>query len=171
MPRKIYHVVGVKVGCTRQNIEARCQQQGLWEERAVDLLRIIPDHLSDKDAGDIEWFYSDSYGYTRGKHYSTHRWDLLMTECQKREARSKAGKNTQIKQFLKGTHISQTGNGGFQAMSSEKRSEAGRTGATTSNQIDRICPRCNRVGKGNKWLYHIAKGTVNCPLDRRGEVT
>ena len=60
----IYHVPGVKIGCTN-NIDRRMSEQGFseWE--------ILEQHADPQAAGDREWELQDEYGFPRDtRHYT-----------------------------------------------------------------------------------------------------
>jgi hypothetical protein len=157
MPRKIYHVVGVKVGLTKNSVEIRCRQQNLWYGYAVDLLRIIPDHLSDKDAGDIEWFYSDHYNYIRGPHY-TSNWNNRLTPEQRVKAGKKGGAAGGVVVGRLGTSGFQTGAANRAAVASPNHpSKTGKSGMQTgvAQRASAASPNHYNVFKENPDLASI----------------
>src|ERR1700676_1397935 len=62
----IYHVLGCKVGCT-SDFGRRITEYPQGTE--FEILQELHDK-TDKQAGDIEWEWADSFGYKRGQHYS-----------------------------------------------------------------------------------------------------
>jgi uncharacterized Zn-finger protein len=115
----IYHVVGVKVGCTNQSVEDRCRQQGLWEGYTVEILEVIPIESGDRFAGDREWYWADHYRYDRGAHYM-YNWNNKVSL----EERSEIGKRSFEKAITKGTHVTQLGLTGTQTGVAQKASAA-----------------------------------------------
>lgn len=69
----IYHIPNRKVGCTR-NLEKRkhmyLNQEGVMPHIVV--LEELHD-LTDKEAGDIEWYWADKLHYKRDQHYMANR--------------------------------------------------------------------------------------------------
>jgi hypothetical protein len=70
----IYHVVGVKVGCTSV-FERRKKQYS--EDTVFEILEEL-DNCTDQFAGDREWWWADKFGYERGPHYAEKRWDIVL---------------------------------------------------------------------------------------------
>jgi hypothetical protein len=67
----IYHIVGRKVGCTK-NLEERME---LYEEMdgarpKYEVLERLPRSTGDQGAGDREWEWADKLGLPRGPHYT-----------------------------------------------------------------------------------------------------
>ena len=69
----IYHIPGEKVGCT-VDFTQRIRQYP--KGTIFEILEEFGDHIGDKSAGDVEWFYADMYGYKRGPHYSKSNWSI-----------------------------------------------------------------------------------------------
>jgi len=61
----IYHLVGYKVGCTK---DLRARKKAYRHKRGHHVIIRILEELhdcTDQQAGDIEWAWSDSFGYKR----------------------------------------------------------------------------------------------------------
>lgn len=63
----IYHIPGVKVGCTTGFEKRRAQYP---KDTVFEILETWPLSVGDQFAGDCEWWYADLYGYKRGRHYA-----------------------------------------------------------------------------------------------------
>jgi hypothetical protein len=88
----IYHVVGVKVGCSK-NFEKRDIQnkERYGEDIKVEVLDTFPDEVGDQFAEDREWEWADTLGYPRKNHY-TQRWDSMLTSEELSEFGTLGGK-------------------------------------------------------------------------------
>lgn len=66
----IYHIPGRKVGCAK-DLEFR-KLLYLKVEGAIPDIEVLQElhDKTDKEAGDIEWEWADSFGYKRGVHYT-----------------------------------------------------------------------------------------------------
>jgi hypothetical protein len=70
----IYHIPGVKVGCTCNFGLRRAKYN---DDTVFEILDQIPDELGPEFAGDVEWFHADWFGYERGLHYSNvYSWSM-----------------------------------------------------------------------------------------------
>lgn len=95
MTYTIYHIPGVKVGCTidfrRRKVEyARYHPEMLLD--TIEILEIL-DNVSAREAGDREWELADMYGYDRGSHYSGPGSDEARANMSKRSLGKKKSKN------------------------------------------------------------------------------
>jgi hypothetical protein len=79
----IYHIPGVKVGCT---VDFNNRKKDYKEDTVFETLEVI--ECTDQFAGDREWYWADALGYERGPHYAEFNWSINMTP----EQRSAAGK-------------------------------------------------------------------------------
>jgi hypothetical protein len=78
----IYHVVGIKVGCTNDFDRRKIQNQERYGSSIeMEILDMVSDLCGDKFAGDVEWAWSDWFGYPRMNHYS-QRWSTVLTPQQ-----------------------------------------------------------------------------------------
>jgi hypothetical protein len=74
----IYHVVGIKVGCTIAPKRRFRQNRDLYGENIqIEILDEL-ENCSAQFAGDREWEWADAFGYPRGYHY-TARWDVRIS--------------------------------------------------------------------------------------------
>jgi hypothetical protein len=154
---RIYHVIGKKVGCTRQLIEDRCRQQNLWEGYVVEALDLIPDEFGRRFAGDLEQYYCDYYGYNRGRHYSAPNWNDISPE-KRSKSRVSAMRNP--------NHAFITGAATRAALASPKHNSktgtlqrAGAKAAIASpnhnSKLTRICKYCGLEIRGLVFYRHI----------------
>ena len=63
----IYHIPGLKVGCSR-NLVGRIKKYPRHRTRHLVVLEELHDKTN-QEAGDIEWAWADRFGYERGPHY------------------------------------------------------------------------------------------------------
>jgi hypothetical protein len=142
---RIYYVVGVKVGCTVQTVEARCRYQNLWEGYVVEILEIIPLEFGAKFAGNQERFWQWYYRCEEKEntHYERNWGTNLTPERRSEVARTTSG-------FA-------TGAAGRASLASPKHtSKTGRTGMQTIVK----CPYCPKEGRQmpmKRWHFN------NCP--------
>jgi hypothetical protein len=150
----IYHIPGVKVGCTVDFKKRKTQ----YEPGTVfEVLENI--ECTALVAGDREWYWADKFGYPKGPHYSENNWNVNMTPEQRSEAgragivsqltsgnhntqtgksgyyTGAAGRSGIASQIANEIHCSQTGRTGFQTMASEQKSEAGKIGGKIGGAI------------------------------------
>jgi hypothetical protein len=60
----IYHVVGVKVGCTCNFDRRRVQNQERYgSDTVIEILDIVSESCGPDFAGDVEWAWADWFGY------------------------------------------------------------------------------------------------------------
>ena len=63
----IYHCPNLKkVGCTNNLIKRTSQYP---KDEVIEVLEIL-ENVSERDAGDREWFWADHFDYHRGMHYT-----------------------------------------------------------------------------------------------------
>lgn len=79
----IYHIVGLKCGCTDDLKRLAWQHQREGELRSLEVIEIV--NGTPQQAGDVEWAWADRYGYPRGKHYSKFNWALTVSKEMQRE--------------------------------------------------------------------------------------
>lgn len=60
----IYHIPGIKVGCT-----ANLKRRRTEYKSKLEVLEELHDK-TDREAGDIEWDWAGKYGYPLGRHYA-----------------------------------------------------------------------------------------------------
>lgn len=69
----IYHIPGVKVGCTA-NFDRRRTEYAAGT--VIEVIEQLHDK-TDREAGDIEWDWADKFGYPRGHHYGSFDFSEL----------------------------------------------------------------------------------------------
>jgi hypothetical protein len=135
----VYHVVGVKVGCTQRGVETRCREQHLWEGYVVEVLEVIPASFGRQFAGDREWWWADYYGYERGLHYAT-----LSREQRVRGGRTSGRQNVDLGRMPElariggvaaGRKLAELGRTTFQTATFEQRSAWAKTIATYPSHL------------------------------------
>jgi hypothetical protein len=99
----IYHIPGVKVGCT---VNFECRKKEYKEGTVFYILEVI--ECTAQVAGDREWYWADRLGYERGRHYAEFNWNVNMTSEQRSEAGKLGGPAGVASQLASGTHVSKT---------------------------------------------------------------
>jgi hypothetical protein len=127
----------------------------------IEVLELIPTALGPEFAGDQEWYYADSFGYPRGRHYTT-TWNYNLTS----EQRSQIGEIGVQAQLEKGIHNSQTKKSGWYT------GAGGRVGgkASVKSQLEKGIHN-SQTGKNNKFAsgeaQKIASASPNHPNNRK----
>lgn len=82
MEHIIYHVIGIKVGCTI-HIAGRL---AYYRRKGIKVIRILEKlhNKTDQEAGDIEWQWADRFGYRRGQHFAVSRKAALSPPPERR---------------------------------------------------------------------------------------
>jgi hypothetical protein len=145
----IYHVYGVKIGCTK-NYPDRCLGQG-FEDGSFGIEDLVSDDCGKKFAGDVEKFWQKYYGYRvdRG-HYlyldemGRRSGELGTTGFQSGEAGKVGGRRSSEEQIRSGTHISQLGLTGLQTGVAQR----------IAGRKEHTCPYCGKIGRGNVMFRH-----------------
>lgn len=184
----IYHIPGVKVGCTINFVARKTQYP---EGTNIEIIEVL-EEFDDELAGDREWDWADHYGYSRGGHYK-NTWNHTLT-VEMRSAAGKKGAET-IRENKTGlfdpSHYVQingamagASKGGSAAQATLKTKQVsafydpelkkeicskggtvtglrGTSGFSQGNVVEYTCPRCQQTGKGFKFKAHINKGTKN----------
>jgi len=127
MSYSIYHIPGIKIGCTKQKVSKRVKQQGYTK------FEILETYDDIEIASDREIELQKQYGYEE--------------------------------KFVKVrySHTSKIASLPYKRNSSFKNIY--HLGAITSNKVERTCPHCGKVGKGNGMFgYHFDR----CKLKTNG---
>jgi hypothetical protein len=186
----VYHIIGVKVGCT-DDYPRRCYRQG-FKDGEFEILDTWPMSVGDNFVGNREWEWCDAFGYERGPHYSENWNSRSITQ----EMREHAGKRT-AELYFTSEHQSMAGKiggskggaaklgtSGFQTGVAQRASAkgpnhiskrpdinmvstgvAGRLSAAGPNHISKqffSCPYCGKSGFGAMWKRHVSG--LNCPI-------
>lgn len=69
MPIYIYHIPGVKVGCSKN------PNRGKSQSKNATILAELSDDVPAEKAGEIEWLFADHFGYNRGPKYTASVMD------------------------------------------------------------------------------------------------
>jgi hypothetical protein len=85
----IYHIPGVKVGCT---VDFKTRQTQYEKDTVFEVLEVI--ECTDQVAGDREWEWADKLGYERGLHYAEYNWNAKLTHAQRITAGNIGGYRT-----------------------------------------------------------------------------
>jgi hypothetical protein len=133
----IYHIPGVKVGCT-VNFEARKIQ---YDEGTVfEVLEELDESVGDKLAGDREWYWADHFGYHRGRHYSEYNWNVNIPP-EDREGFASLGGSSPISGYKSGAagrvggrRQAELGMTPFQNFTREQQSEYGKLGGVAGGR-------------------------------------
>ena len=149
MMHTIYHIPGIKVGCTVDfRLRAKKYPKGTEFEIIGDFYG-----LTHEQAGDIEFLFADIYGYKKGFHYASiqrgnSEQALKTMGVSGRKARSRKGVET----------LGEEGNKARSLKSNSpehlaRRKESGvKTAETMNLKPDLICPHCGLKGRGNSML-------------------
>jgi hypothetical protein len=163
----IYHIEGVKIGCTKLNPKVRVKQQGYSVFQVLEVHEDI--QVASKRESDLQIQYGytkDAIPYYRMVNVPTH------------EGRSKGGKITGKKSVENG-HMSRMGkiggkiNGPIQGKKNAESGQVGEAGKIGGkiggkitgpinikkvNNIERTCPYCSKTIKGPVYLrFHGQK--------------
>lgn len=136
MSHTIYHVPGVKVGCTTEfeNRKSWYLNDNKWgPDTQFEIIEVL-EGFDDQLAGDREWDWADSFGYKRGQHY-THAKKM-------RKSGSKKGGEIGGKRVLKLGKMQQT---------------RCSMGGIASCALKRVCFTCNNTFTGPIYFRHIKK--------------
>ena len=142
----IYHIPGVKIGCT-DNVEERMKSQ------KVSIYEVLEEHLDIYIASNREIELQKQYGYPVDKR----KYYEVLSMCTYK-ARSKGGKKAGVT-HIKSGHISTLGKNSVLLktgwMAHDKKVLGGKIGGAISGSIERVCQYCNKKGKGaNHFRYH-----------------
>jgi hypothetical protein len=174
----IYHVVGVKVGCSK-NFEKRDIQnkERYGEDIKVEVLDTYPDEVGDQFAGDREWEWADTLGYPRKNHY-TQRWDTMLTTEELVEAGRMGGSHFlphKSDPDLREKHGIGFENNPSYNKSDKHKADAAKGAAiaaangTLGTQTQSTCPHCGKVGQTSvmgRWHFDNCKKNPNRPQDK-----
>lgn len=175
----IYHVVGIKVGCTKNFERRRIQNESRYSDAIeIKVLEEIPLEAGDKVAGDKEWQWSDRFGYPRANHY-TQRWDTRLTSKELSEngklGAKAAGLGNWNKKFRQESSIGFENNPNYNKSEQHKIDAAKGAAIAAANQTTgfqtgaagrasgkkiHICPHCGLTGKGptmGRWHFDNCK--------------
>lgn len=159
----IYHIPGVKVGCT---IDFKNRKKQYPPDTIFEILEEL-ENITDEEAGDIEWSYADKFNYPRRTHYKFN-WNSNLTS----EQRIKIGKNN-------AAHMSSVGlsgaggkiggkvqgkinaeNGHMTMLGKIYGPINGKAQGLINGKVERTCPHCGKSGKGPamlKWHFERCK--------------
>jgi hypothetical protein len=178
----IYHVPGVKCGCTI-DFPNRCHQQGLTDGE-FEILDLVSKSCGSKFAGDVEWAWSKWFGYQRGWHYSgsyalfsnedrsyagkiggTKTGRLKKSGWQSGKAGKIGGKVAMAVQLANGIHSSQTGKGPFHTGVAGKASAKGPNAPWKNGRAGFQTGAAGKVGgkRSSMSLRSINKREFECP--------
>ncbi len=137
---QIYHIKGIKIGCTT-NVERRVKQQGYSE------YEILETHSDIKVASKREKELQSIYGYDE-KNVRTLYEQHYNFALKGVEAAKGLGAKTQIENKI-----------GMFGYTKEERTKINTKnapkGGLAQSQVLRECPHCGKVGKGNGMFTHF----------------
>lgn len=154
----IYHIPGVKVGCTT-DIDSRVglsiKLNGrLNDYSSVEILEEL-ENCTEEYAGDREWYWADKLGYKRGLHYSKSRNSIKLAQVLGGRVTGKLHKKNSTGVFdpthreritkLGGTATKDKQLGIFTPGSHKKHGEVAARNNTGSFKLI-TCPHCNKTG-------------------------
>jgi hypothetical protein len=154
----IYHVVGIKVGCTRIFDGRTIQNQERYGSDAIiEILDIVSESCGADFAGDVEWGWADWFGYPRANHYS-QRWDSTLTKEELSEYGKRGGRvqAQRIRAYTcddRKTHGLGFENNSWYNGSEKHRVDAAKGAAraaankTLRTQTAVNCPHCGKTGQ------------------------
>ena len=141
---KIYHIPGVKWGCTKQKLQRR-----LWQQKAKlsDVTDVIEENDLDK-AADMERDFNirDGYGWNDSRDY---RNIIKRRKCSWTD-------NDRLKGSIKGGK-SAVETGQLKSVCSMGGKVGGKIAGKLQSQKEYICPVCKKKGRGNRFVSHIKK--------------
>lgn len=185
----IYHVKGIKVGCTK-NFEARClQNKAMYgDDIEIEILEILEDEIGDSVAGDVELGWSISLGYRKQTHYKIScenldgawswkgkkgfavRTDLArtsyLTKEQYQELGRKGGRKGFEAQWKAGKNPFH--NSEIQSRNAKRAAELGRGGMKKIVE----CPHCGKSGMAaimGRWHFDKCRNK-NISLDADSKI-
>lgn len=144
----IYHIPGRKVGCTK-NLERR-KQRYLKYEGSIPEIEVLEElyDKSDREAGDIEISWRNRFGYRGESHYadtltSARAGALGLNNSMTKEQKHAIG-------LLAGRRAVELGRTGFQNLTHEQRSNAGKIGGRATANLPGHLANIARNGGGRK---------------------
>ena len=130
----IYHIEGIKIGCST-NPKRRVERQGYSDYTILEI------HNDINVAANREIELQKKYGYVE-KMIRTDYVQHYEYASKGREAGKGLGAKAQIENKI-----------GIWGLSKDERSKiqinASKVGGVAQSQIERICPHCGKIGKGN----------------------
>jgi hypothetical protein len=195
----IYHILGVKVGCTK-NFQRRCLQnkRKYGDHIEIEILEQLDDSIGDGAVGDLELKWSKSLGYGRSTHYTVSNENLDgawnwkgrkgFSAFSEEEAKlrrgsglwgsskeehiqnsSKGGKKGFQAQYALGKHPFQ--NSEVQSRNAKRAAELGRGGMKKIVE----CPHCHKSGTAaimGRWHFDKCKlKNSHLLVDYAGEIS
>jgi hypothetical protein len=159
----IYHIPGIKIGCTTKHPEERAKQQGYID------YEILEEHFDIYVASDRELELQKKYNYpvddtpfyktyqltlsgktSKGGKTSGNKLKELGIGAMSFKVRSEAGKiGGKIS-----ANITMASGRWDQYQTKEYKSLAGKKGGKVSMSIEKTCPYCNRCIKGPSYYVH-----------------
>jgi len=138
----LYHIPGKKWGMTAQKLQRRLWQQNI---KLSEVSNIITCGNLDM-AADMERDFNirDGYGWNESRDYRN------ITKNRK----CSWSAEDRLKGALKGGK-SAVESGQLKSICSMGGKIGGKIAGKISSQIERVCPNCNRSGRGNRFVSHI----------------
>jgi DNA-directed RNA polymerase subunit RPC12/RpoP len=182
-PYTIYHVVEIKVGCTR-NFDRRVKQnkEMYGENVQIEILETLSHLAGTKHAGDREHWWADHFGYPRANHY-TQKWDSSLTQEQLSEYGREGGrKRGEVLKDLTSEQRKQLGIGfeNNDYNKSEKKKKDARRAAIIAWSQEKLgtqtqvrCPHCKAFGQTavmHRWHFDNCKKNPNASVDRAAQM-
>jgi hypothetical protein len=169
----IYHVVGVKIGCTTDFERRFHQNKEIYgKDVVIEILEVYPIEVGDKFAGDREWEFADAYGYPRRNHFS-QRWNNAISKEQLSENGKKGAKlsllgkmDETIKPELRAKYGVGFDNNNWYNNSEKHKQDAyrGAMKAVENGKIGMktkvVCPHCGKSGQTavmGRWHFDNCK--------------
>lgn len=138
----LYHIQGKKWGMTRQQLKRRLWQQNLKINDVADVITF--DNLEVAADMERELNIRDGYGWNESRDYRniTKNRKCSWTNDDRLKGALKGGKSA-------------VESGQLMSICSMGGKIGGKIAGKISSQIERVCPNCNRSGKGNRFVSHI----------------
>lgn len=140
----IYHIPGIKIGCSYR-VDERVKQQGYAD------YEILENHTDIDIASIREKVLQKEYGLEEKFIKTDYKQQIEFGKASQLAIKGKPGKGakTQIKNKI-----------GIWSLTKKERSKiqknASKFGGTAQSQIERICPHCGKIGKGNgMFAFHF----------------
>jgi ribosome-binding protein aMBF1 (putative translation factor) len=141
---KIYHIKGLKWGCTKQELKRRLKQQG---KTLLDVCEIILESDLDKAAElEKELNIRDGYGWNDSRDY---RNIIKRRKC------SWTAEDRLRGSIKSGQIALETGQ--FKVFASLGGKKGGPIAGKIQSQKEYVCDKCGKFGRGNRFVNHIKK--------------
>ena len=138
----LYHIEGKKWGMTGQKLERRLWQQNLKIDNVSNVITCGNLDMAADMERDLN--IRDGYGWNESRDYR----NII------KNRKNNFTKEGTLKGALKGGK-SAVLSGQLQSICSSGGKVGGKIAGKIQSQIERVCPNCKRIGRGNRFVAHI----------------